>query len=636
MARSFVSLLCALGCLGLSCAASESEGPGSAGSGAGTGTGATGAWGGGGSPSGGTGGAAAAGGSSGTGAGASAGTGGSGGRKCASDLQSVVDDAGNVIEKCAPDKGCFEGNCVAACDAAIQTKGNVGCSFIAPTPPFTGAGWPGSQGASLLGPCHAVFIANAWNRHAKLTLDYGSQKLDVAAVARIPKGNIPYPTYQPLPAQGLPPGEVAILFLSHDPQANNAGIPLQCPVKPAILMDTAVTTSGRGTAFRLGSDTPITAYDIVPYGGARTFSPSASLLLPVSAWGTSHMAVAPHDIDPNPTVGGNLWITLVGSSANTSVTITPKAQLPAGLNVPVANANQATSVSLGAGETIQWLMGDPTGAAIKSTAPIGVFTGNTQLWVTAGESIDGGKEPAHQQLPPVSALGSEYVGAGNVTRMANLSPETIMYRVMGVVDGTALSWDPAPPSGAPSSLSAGQVAEFTTKAPFSVRSQDKSHAFYLTQYMTGSVFAAVMRQDGTQPLPIGVSLNCGIGDEEWIYVLPPAQFLRRYVFFTDPTYATTNLVITRKKSGAGGFQDVYVACIGKVSGFAPVGSAGEFEVAHVDLVRGMKAQGSCVSSRHEAWSDGEFGVTVWGTDWCASYAYPAGGSLQSINLVSLD
>jgi hypothetical protein len=33
-----------------------------------------------------------------------------------------------------------------------------------------------------------------------------------------------------------------------------------------------------------------------------------------------------------------------------------------------------------------------------------------------------------------------------------------------------------------------------------------------------------------------------------VIVLPPAQFLRRYAFFTDPTYATTNLVVTRVKS----------------------------------------------------------------------------------------
>ncbi len=94
-------------------------------------------------------------------------------------------------------------------------------------------------------------------------------------------------------------------------------------------------------------------------------------------------------------------------------------------------------------------------------------------------------------------------------------------------------------------------------------------------------------------------------------------------------------MITRKKD-ATGFHDVNVACLGKVSGFAPVGSSGEYEVAHVDLVRGSKALGNSITSRHEAWSDGPFGITVWGTDWCSSYAYPAGGSLQSINLVSLD
>jgi hypothetical protein len=151
--------------------------------------------------------------------------------------------------------------------------------------------------------------------------------------------------------------------------------------------------------------------------------------------------------------------------------------------------------------------------------------------------------------------------------------------------------------------------------------------------MTGSVFSAVMRKDGTSPMPIGVSPQCGIGDEEWVMVLPPGQFLSRYIFFTDPTYATTNLVITRRKT-AGAFADVTVDCLGVVGGWQNVGSGGDYQVAHVDLVRGMKPLGQCSGSRHEAWSAAPFGVTVWGTDWCASYAYPAGGAARPINGLS--
>jgi hypothetical protein len=123
-----------------------------------------------------------------------------------------------------------------------------------------------------------------------------------------------------------------------------------------------------------------------------------------------------------------------------------------------------------------------------------------------------------------------------------------------------------------------------------------------------------------------------LGDEDWINLVPAQQFLQRYVFFTDPTYATTNLVIVRAR-GTDGFEDVTVECLGVVDGWEPVGSAGKYEVSYVDLVRGNQPLKDCATSRHVASSQGPFGVVVWGTDWAASYGYPAGGNLTSINEV---
>ncbi|MBW2522590.1 MAG: IgGFc-binding protein [Deltaproteobacteria bacterium] len=557
--------------------------------------------------------------------------GGSGdGRYCTADLGGVVDDLGNLLETCGPDEGCYRGDCLPACEAAAAQGTSVGCEFYVPTPPFTGAGWPGTDHYGLYGACHAMFVANGWHRPAKLTLRYEGQVIDVSDHARIPTGSVPYPTYEPLPASGLPPGEVAIVFLSHDPEANNSGIGLTCPVTPAMTEATAVFWTGRGFAFELASDTPITAYDILPYGGAHSFLPSATLLMPKAALGTEHLVVAPHDESADPIYGGKLWLTLVGTEDNTTIEITPRQTLPMGPNMPLVPAGQTTIFHLRKGQTLQWGGSDPTGTIVHSSAPIGVFTGSTYLWVTAGESADGGRDAAHQQLPPLSAMAHEYVGAGVVTRCASLQPETSVYRLVGVVDGTQLSWDPAPPSGAPTTLAAGQVVEFETKTIFHVSAQDEDHPFSLTQYMTGSVFSDYMRPDGTNPKPIGVPVQCGIGDEEWTRVLSPRQFLHRYVFFTDPKYATTTLVITRRNDGSG-FQDVHLGCLGPIDGWQPVGSGGRFEVAHVDLVRRSVPNGQCDTSQHEAVSMGPFGVTVWGTDWCSSYAYPAGGAFRVLN-----
>ena len=67
-------------------------------------------------------------------------------------------------------------------------------------------------------------------------------------------------------------------------------------------------------------------------------------------------------------------------------------------------------------------------------------------------------------------------------------------------------------------------------------------------------------------------------------MLPPGQFMSKYVFFTDPTYPTTNLVLTRV-AGPNGFQDVTVDCLGTVGGWQAVGTSGKYQVTDVDLLR---------------------------------------------------
>lgn len=540
---------------------------------------------------------------------------------CTADLQAIVDENGVVVAQCPPDQGCFEGMCVPACEAAAGSKGSIGCEYWTPDPPFL---QNESASSTFHGTCYAVFVANTWGRPAQLTVRYGGATYDASDFARIPSGVGPSTQYSPLPATGVPPGEVAVLFLSHQPGANHPlGGTLECPVQPAVLLDAAVHNSGRGSAFEILSDTPITAYDILPFGGATSFLPSASLLFPRTAWGDNYVAMAPH-----PLQSGLLWMSIVGQVDGTMVTVAPPVTLPAGTGVAAAPAGLVTSYTIDAGEIVQWLGADPTGTVVQSDNPIGMYTGSTYLRVTSATSPSGGgQDSAHQQLAPVSALGHEYVGGGVVTRLSSLAPESTVYRIMGVVDGTTLAWDPVPP-GAPATLDQGQVVQFESTTTFTVTSQDEAHPFSMSQYMGGAIG---LDRAGCSPNPPYAGATCGLGDEEWVVMVPPQQFLQRYVFFTDPTYGTTTIVVTRVK-GANGFSDVNIGCLGAITDWQPVGTDGRYEVAHVDLIRAtVGATSECETSQHEAQSDGAFGVTVWGTDYYASYGYPAGGNVGSIN-----
>jgi hypothetical protein len=571
--------------------------------------------------------------STGVGFGTTVGSGGAAlGGGCSPDLQHVIDGSGNVLMTCPPDQGCYAGGCEPACQAAADTTGTIGCDFYAPDSPF----YQNNMTTTYEGPCYAVFVANTWSRSAQITVSYNGQTFSMAQFGYIPSGVIPNITYSPVPSTGVPSNQVAVLFLSHKPGAKTmpgsglASTPLTCPMPPAVLADAAVQGANVGSAFHVASDTPITAYDILPFGGALSYLPGASLLFPSTAWGTNYYVVAPHT-DGN----GSLFMLLVGSADGTNVTAAPINTLSSPhTNPPELGGGQATMFTIDQGQTLQWINSDPSGTVLQSDKPIAVFTGSTYLRVASATSPGGGGEDsAHQQLPQISALGHEYVGPGIVTRLASMAPESVPYRFIGVVDGTTLTYEPAAPPNAPATLMAGQVAEFETTSLFVVTSQDNMHPFGVTQYMPGATITAnASRQDCSKLAMFGT--DCKLGDEDWIILTPPAQFLQRYVFFVDPTYATTNLVVTRVKGSSGFFSDVKIDCLpSPVSGWMDVGTSGKYQVAYVDLVRGTTPVGNCNGSRVEATSPGIFGVNVWGTDWFSSYGYPAGGNIGSVNKV---
>ncbi len=563
---------------------------------------------------------------------------GSGGttRGCSADLQNVIDSSGNVVMACGGTQGCSGGQCIAACDAAAASHGSVGCDFYAATPSFQ---------QQILAPCFAVFLANNWPSAVHVTATRGGATLDVTQFARIPVAGQAESSWPTVTAAGIPMGQVAVLFMSSDPNAINGTTSMKCPVAPAVNAGTAVGTTGLGQAFHISTDIPVSAYDIHPYGGAKSFLPSAELLLPTSAWGTNYVASLPKfgDYENGGVADGPQWGQIVASVANTHVTVLSTTALPSGTGVTAAPANTPTIFTLNdPGDYIQWQnawsesSGNPmemSGTVLQSDQPIAFIGGNGYLCLKSstntdeyGSSTYGGCDSGHQMIPPVSALASLYAVAPYTTRRADLAPESVPYRIVGAAAGTTLTFDPAV-SGAPSTLSVGQVGAFEAAGPFVVTSQDAMHPFYIGQMMPGGEVTS-----GSRPGVGAGSETNDLGDEEYVNVLAPAQFLQKYVFFTDPTYATTNLVIVRTK-GANGFADVTVDCLGTVSGWVPMGSSGTYEMTNVDLLRASTPVMSCTNLGHTATSSGPFGLTVWGLDNFASYAYPAGGNVASINTV---
>jgi hypothetical protein len=542
------------------------------------------------------------------------------GSTCSSDRQRVVDCGGQTVATCAPGaSGAVvdeEPVCLTPCEKAVADKSSVGCDYYLIAPDGIELGW---------GACLAAFVANTSDQPITMTLERDGKSLDLSEAARIPSGSGPSLTLGPVPNGEVPPGEVAIVFIA---EFNSAHL---CPagIQPAFeLADAAVHGTGLGHAFHLVTSAPVVAYDIVPYGGSSSALTSATLLLPTSVWDTNYVAVNAYRrseiLDSTPNTGLTVWPTLavVAAEDDTEVTISPTADIFGGPGVLPTPAGVPRTYTLARGQVLHFAeTGELTGSPIESDKPIGVWGGAQCMNIDVDETAC---DVAHQQLPPVKALGHEYVAVRYRNRYQGVE-EAPPWRIVGAVDGTELTYEPAPPRDAPAVLQGGEVAEFRAPGPFVVRSQGADHPFYMSAHMTscGEVTDLV---------------DCR-GDPEFVNVIPAAQYLDSYVFFTDPTYPETNLVVVRTK-GASGFQDVTLDCAGPLGDWQPVDSSGVYEYTRIDLVRGnFEKQGACDNGRHEMSSAAPFGVTVWGwgsgatappSDY-VSYAYPAGARIHSIN-----
>ncbi len=592
------------------------------------------------------------------------------------------------IADAASDAGACQAACVDPCLDTLGQNTSNGCEFYTVEMDTT---------PSAVGVCYAVFIVNQWGtgEPAKLEVDLGGQLLPVQSFARIPSGTGRNITYAPFNADvGIPQNEVAILFLSRVPADTiDAATPIDpsvlanCPpgIIPAFITDQAIHGTGVGTAFHIRSNVPVVAYQMMPYGGGSARVTGATLLLPTNVWGTNYLAANAYGYPSSLlTLYGNSEagiaegeleragpsMVVIAEADDTHVTINPVTDIVGGPGVPPTPAGQPITYTIDTGQYVQFTQqAELSGSAVQSDKPVAVIAGSTIMDVPVGRIARA--DHGEQMIPPVQALGSQYVGVRYRTRSPGVE-EVVPWRIIGAVNGTVLTFDPpqaastCPPEpdggvaacGAPATVNAEQVIEFDATGPFVVTSQDSAHPFYMAQYMTGG---AAFGDGGTG----------GEGDPEYVNVISAAQYLPRYTFFTDPTYPETDLVVVRVIDAATQqFPDVDLDCAGTLQGWQPVGTKGLFEFTRIDLSSGdFQGQNGCNNGVHtitgtfpsDAGSASPFfGVTVWGWGSFAtypvseedaaadltvesnpnyslwvSYGYPAGANILQLNNVVL-
>jgi hypothetical protein len=526
--------------------------------------------------------------------------------QCSPDGRSVVDCHGATLQTCNAQQACdpTTGQCANACDVAVHTKQSIGCEYYATYMEMQSSGfWTADQ------VCFAVIVANTWTSAAHVNVDYIGQKLAIDSYAYTPTGSGPTLKLTPanVSSQGVPAGGVAILFLVGAVGTEKA----HCPVQPAMTGGAMVAGTGIGHSFHVTTDVPVVSYEIMPYGGGNAAVTGSSLLIPTSAWDVNYIAADAYvDSISNPEMN------IVALQDGTTVKMVPVVDVVGGGGLPSGSANKTMQFTLDHGQFAQFSQStELTGSVIQSDKPIGLMAGQSEMLVPMNVYY---ADHGEQMIPPVRAMGAEFAGVMYRPRLT----EVAIWRVVGAVDGTQLTWTSN--VGGPATIGRGQVAEFQTGTPFDVKSQDDKHPFLLFEHMSGSTW-----QPGMD----------GYGDADFVLQVPPQQYLSHYVFFADPTYPETNLVVIRTPDNNGKFADVTLDCAGKLSGWQSVGA---YEWTRVDLSTGdFQGVGNCSTGRHEMTSTQPFGLTVWGwgtpktTTFTSnvSYGYPAGMNVTPINTV---
>src|SRR5262249_8971604 len=158
---------------------------------------------------------------------------------------------------------------------------------------------------------------------------------------------------------------------------------------------------------------------------------------------------------------------------DTDVTVVGSFPIQAGTDVESAEKGVPHVYRLRRGEVLQFAQNQElSGSQITASKNIAVLGGNACMDIPIGMLAC---DSAQLQLFPVHPWGRESVAAPHLSRTTDGPPELYFYRIVAAVDGTILTYDPAPPADAPSTLGAAESKRFTTTEPFVVRSQDESH-----------------------------------------------------------------------------------------------------------------------------------------------------------------
>ncbi|MCP4679487.1 MAG: hypothetical protein GY854_29150 [Deltaproteobacteria bacterium] len=480
------------------------------------------------------------------------------------------DGTTTFIEACEDPRYCYEGACYFddECGNAEAAGSNIGCEYWA-------VDVDNAEGTAIVQP-YAVAVGNV-----------GDKTVHVKVEARIEAGGYEIVTEQDIPAK-----EVGVFKLTGE------GVTLT----PA-LQSIAGSYHQPRMAYRVTSDLPVIAYQFNPYSGlteenSMICSNDATLLIPTSGIDKVYYALTYPSNNGSPA-----YISIVATEDDTTVTVTPAADVFNGWDLPAMATGTPSEIYMEAADVAQLESeGDLSGTYIEADKPIVVFAGNVTAFVP-NTNVWYADHLEHQMMP-LTKWGTDYIAARSKIRSTWGANEKDFFRIIASEDGTVVETDPVLPNF-PATLNAGEVVQVGRATSFTIKA---SEPIMVGQFIVGA--------DATG-LP---DTNKRTGDPSYALLAPVEQFLEEYVFLAPDKYPVDYVVITHPTELDIELDDV------------PLNTHDNCVIEELNSDWNV-TRCAIGDFTHTISADKPVGITVWGYGENVSYGYTGGLSLQTINPV---
>jgi hypothetical protein len=459
-----------------------------------------------------------------------------------------------------------------ACEQAAATKSSQGCEFWAADLPNA---WQVTLGPSAEEQPFGIVVTNTASETATVEVFVGKQAAAIESA-------------------DIAPGALRVFKFGNS-------------------LGTIAQGNNEGLAYRIESDRPVTAYQYNPLDNSNpVYSNDASLLFPTHVLDTDYTAIT-GDALWMVNANGGAFVTAVATEDDTTVTFYPPAGVTMypGNNVAVLERGQ-TYTMMSNEVTAVWQndagQGNLSGLRVAADKPIAVFSGNVCSWEPTPMEFCCCDHLEHQMLP-LTAWGEAYI-VSTAAPASEVADDDVRVRMVGSFDNTALSYSPAAPPGAPTSLDAYETVVFTSSTSFVVTG-DKP--FAVAEFLMSNEAVTV------DPTPDNPDDNFFIGDPAMILVPPSAQFRGEYVFQVPAEYASNWVTILRP---AGAAVDLDGAAVGDASTWQDVGTldGATWQRGHFPISFGPH--------RVESDADEGVGILVVGYDVAVSFGFAGGSGVE--------